>query len=897
MSLEGTNSPRPSGSGDKTKDHGVLPVPVPFGKYYLLEKVATGGMAEVFKAKAFGVEGFERLLAVKRILGAIAEDTEFISMFIDEAKIAGRLNHANIAQIFDLGKADGSYFIAMEYISGLDCRGLFERYRRLGKKIGVDMACYIAMKVCEGLDYAHNKTDSLSNPLNIVHRDISPQNVLVSYEGEVKVIDFGIAKAAGKSTQTQVGILKGKFSYMSPEQVRGLTLDRRSDLFSLNIVLYELLTLERLFLGESDFETLEKIRKVEVAPPTLYNPHIPKELEDIVLRGLAKDPNQRYQTAHEMQQALQKFMFNQSLYFTNKDLASTLQEVADDELALERQKQEYYQTLDIETIRLQSGEVDGPAVQRGTGKGLDWDDDEIATTVYHSGHDDDLLEIDELELDDIDDWETSPETAPELVKPLPPPPPPLPANSTGSTDALRPVTGDGWDRIVAPVDADVTPDPEVKPAKRPSGIYAPPPRRSSRAGLWMALVLLLCAVGVAAFVLIPWGPNVEVLFEPTPSEVDILLNESIVHQGSTPFTFTDVDPGTYTVTISAPGYQPMTMNHTFENGQRYRIDWTLLPEAPPGLSVNSVPAGAHVLVDGQDSGLLTPATLTSLTRGGHEIRLERNGFLPATESVSLSDEPVTLEQTLLVAEFRALLQLEPADSAYILMERDTGLEVRTGAGSADLAGLDGSKHYLLIIEAPGHLRHSEVIAPSPEAVRSLQVRLEIDPNAEQGAVPPTSAEADPSGQTPGPDTPTEEPEPTTAEPEDERTPDQIAASEERRRAREERRRLQREADAAAQQDTPDEPDTPESDGPVVVETDEPVEQVASADPGRLSVQSRPSAGVFVDGQFIGYTPIQNFALPPGNYTVRLVREEFGLDYSRSVTIQAGEGERVIHRHD
>jgi serine/threonine protein kinase len=245
-----------------------LKKPIPFGKYYLLERINVGGMAEVFKAKTFGVEGFERLLAVKRILPNIAEDEEFIAMFIDEAKIAVQLQHANIAQIFDLGKVEDSYFIALEYVPGKDLRSIFDRLRGRGEVMTIQQACHIIMQVCEGLDYAHNKRDAQGRELHLVHRDISPQNVLIGYDGEVKLIDFGIAKAAGKASKTQAGILKGKFGYMSPEQVRGLPIDRRSDIFSVGIVLYELLTNERLFVGESDFSTLEKVRNVEIMPPS-----------------------------------------------------------------------------------------------------------------------------------------------------------------------------------------------------------------------------------------------------------------------------------------------------------------------------------------------------------------------------------------------------------------------------------------------------------------------------------------------------------------------------------------------------------------------------------------------------------------------------------------------------
>ncbi|MFB6265415.1 MAG: serine/threonine protein kinase, partial [Bradymonadaceae bacterium] len=338
------------------KDIGILSEPVPFGKYYLLERISVGGMAEIYKAKAFGVEGFERVLAVKKILSNIAEDESFIEMFVDEAKIAGQLNHPNIAQIYDLGKVDDAYYIALEYISGKDLKTIFERSRRVGESVDIPQICYVCKKVCEGLDHAHEKTNSQGEPLNIVHRDVSPQNILISYEGEVKIIDFGIAKAQGKTSQTQVGVLKGKFSYMSPEQVRGLQVDHRSDLFSLGIVLYEMLTLERLFLGESDFDTLEKIRKVEMSPPSLYNPNIPDQLEDIVLKALAKDPDDRFQSAAEMAQALERFMRDQDYYYGNKELGAFMKETFEDDLEFERQKLEYFRDLELEPP-VQAGEV------------------------------------------------------------------------------------------------------------------------------------------------------------------------------------------------------------------------------------------------------------------------------------------------------------------------------------------------------------------------------------------------------------------------------------------------------------------------------------------------------------------------------------------------------------
>ncbi|HET7501426.1 MAG TPA: protein kinase [Kofleriaceae bacterium] len=319
--------------------------PVPFGKYLLLDRISVGGMAEVFKAKSYGVEGFEKIIAIKRILPTMGEDRDFIKMFIDEAKIAGQLAHANICQIFELGRIDGSHFIAMEYIWGKDLLQIQNRLRKIKQPMPIPMACFTIAKVLEGLDYAHRKRDPLGRPLEIVHRDCSPQNVLVSYEGEVKVIDFGIAKATSRNSRTMAGVLKGKFGYMSPEQVRGLPLDRRSDLFALGTMLYECLTGDRLFQGETDFSTLEKVRNVDIRPPREINPNIPQAVEAVILKALAKDVDERYQWCSEMLADLQAFLMSQDVVFTAKSLSSWLKEVFATEIDRERQQLEQYKRV------------------------------------------------------------------------------------------------------------------------------------------------------------------------------------------------------------------------------------------------------------------------------------------------------------------------------------------------------------------------------------------------------------------------------------------------------------------------------------------------------------------------------------------------------------------------
>jgi serine/threonine protein kinase len=319
--------------------------PVPFGKYLLLDRISVGGMAEVFKAKSYGVEGFEKIIAIKRILPTMGEDRDFIKMFIDEAKIAGQLAHTNICQIFELGRIDGSHFIAMEYIWGKDLLQIQNRLRKLKSQMPIAMACFVIAKVLEGLDYAHRKRDPLGRPLEIVHRDCSPQNVLVSYEGEVKVIDFGIAKATSRNSRTMAGVLKGKFGYMSPEQVRGLPLDRRSDIFAIGTMFYECLTGERLFQGETDFSTLEKVRNVDIQTPRSVNPAIPEAVEQVILKALAKDVEDRYQWCSEMLADIQHYLISQEVVFTAKSLSGNLKDTFSADLERERAQLETYKRV------------------------------------------------------------------------------------------------------------------------------------------------------------------------------------------------------------------------------------------------------------------------------------------------------------------------------------------------------------------------------------------------------------------------------------------------------------------------------------------------------------------------------------------------------------------------
>ncbi|AUX38625.1 uncharacterized protein SOCE26_000020 [Sorangium cellulosum] len=306
-----------------------------FGRYRLLERLGEGGMAEVFKAKSFGVEGFEKVLVIKRILPKLAEQGRFVDMFVHEAKLAVRLSHANIVQVFDLGRVDHpngdptSYFIAMEYVPGLDLATLLARCRRAKRPIPLGMAVFLTAEIAKALDHAHRRRDEQSRPLGIVHRDISPQNILLSWEGEVKVTDFGIAKATQSMTEEEVGEkragrIRGKLAYMSPEQSRAGAIDGRSDLFSLGTVLYEMLAGSNPFTAPTAFEVMRRLQASEYPPLALVRPDVPRPLADIVSTMLARSAEDRFPDAGRLHEALLGYFYATGERFGANDLAEFL---------------------------------------------------------------------------------------------------------------------------------------------------------------------------------------------------------------------------------------------------------------------------------------------------------------------------------------------------------------------------------------------------------------------------------------------------------------------------------------------------------------------------------------------------------------------------------------------
>ncbi len=296
-------------------------------RYRVTERLEAGGMAEVFLGEVVGMQGFKKRVAIKRVLPHLAQNKAFMGMFLDEARLGARLDHANIVSVFDIGAADNTYFLVMEYVDGCNLKALMEGLRKQGVPFPLGPAVFIAQEACRGLSYAHELTDEQGEPLHIVHRDISPPNILISKRGEVKVTDFGLAKAATQLEKTDPGVVKGKFGYLSPEAAMGQEVDARADLFALGVVLWEMLAGRRLFLGESDYHTVKLVQAAEVPSLRQLHPDVDEAFEQVLRKALARDPRDRFQTAREMGDALAGYLFSRQLKVTSYDVAALVKQV------------------------------------------------------------------------------------------------------------------------------------------------------------------------------------------------------------------------------------------------------------------------------------------------------------------------------------------------------------------------------------------------------------------------------------------------------------------------------------------------------------------------------------------------------------------------------------------
>jgi len=595
--------------------------PTPFGRYLLLDKVASGGMAEVWRAKLVGQGGFERIIAIKKILPHVAEDADFITMFTDEAKITVQLQHSNIGQVYEFDKLDDIFYIAMEYISGKDLKSVWSNSRARKQLIPLELSCLVVQRMAEGLDYAHQRKDNFGKPLGIVHRDVSPQNCLISWDGEVKVIDFGIAKAADKAGHTRAGTLKGKFAYMAPEQIRGLPLDGRADVFALGVVLYELVTGRRGFQAEggSEFSLLEKVRKVEIKPPTMVNRDLPQEIERIIFKALAKDRENRYQTGADLAEDLQRFLLSRGKPPNRNDLGRYLRENFTVDYDKERLRLESYKDV----------EWSGPTPTARTAPAAPIAPQPVPASLAAVQ----AALAEEHALGEPSAFESG-ASSPTRTS--------IPGHLAGASTSYV-MAGQVYDENTAHTP---TRPPMAVGATRTDVVVAPPrPRGGLLAALIVVPLVLLAAIGAGAYVFLKPKPGTIALTVAGPPSATVELDGAVVGTAS-PTLAIKADAGPHVLVIREPGYAPESRPVVLEAGKLVVINPTLQIQ-PAAVSVVSVPGGAPIFIDDKPTGQVTPAKVEVEPDVPHRVSLVHERFHRVDETVTVkAGEQAALELTL-----------------------------------------------------------------------------------------------------------------------------------------------------------------------------------------------------------------------------------------------------------
>jgi len=436
-------------------------------RYRVIRKLDSGGMAEVYLGEAESLHGFKKKVAIKRVLPELAQNRQFIAMFLDEARISLHLNHANIVQVFDIGVADDTYFIVMEYVDGVNLKHILEATRQRGFPAPVPVGVYIMIEVCKALSYAHELNDESGKLKGLVHRDVSPPNVLLSLRGEVKLVDFGLAKAVGQLEHTDPGVIKGKFSYLSPEAVAQEEVDARADIFAAGILLWEILTNERLFLGDTDLETVNLVRQAHVPSVVNLNSQVPPALERVIRRALSRDRNQRYQTAREFGDALAEILFTHGMKVTNFDIGSMVNELISADLGRGAEPSRIERLIEEELLRFTT--IDEVSVPAPLSPDTDFSDNQGSAPLDSALFEDPRQWAGEL-LGPIEDSQEIRTQGPDLHAPMAPNP------------GLEP------GELARALEADETSQGRAQPAR---------PRKSSLALKIVLAVLLIALLGVS----------------------------------------------------------------------------------------------------------------------------------------------------------------------------------------------------------------------------------------------------------------------------------------------------------------------------------------------------------------------------------------------------------------
>jgi len=691
--------------------------PKPFGKYFLIEKLATGGMAEIYKAKTFGVDGFEKILAIKRILPHCAVDKEFINMLVDEAKLSVLLSHTNIVQVYDLGKVGDDYFISMEFINGINLREVLNRAKEINEKFTEDVVVYIISETCKGLDYAHSKKDNESKPLNIVHRDISPQNILLSFEGEVKIVDFGIAKAAMNISHTMAGILKGKISYMSPEQALGKPIDRKTDIFSTGLILYEMLTGEKLFTGETQFEVLKKIRTTRLNENS-FPDSIPLGLRKILAKGLAYSVKDRYDNAGDMQIDLTRYLYSTYIDFTPRKLSGLMRTLFAQEIETKTAVKKEEVSIDSKTRSIMIDQVGSQEniVHRDneevTGGVVDKQPTQTFIESFISGQEDDEL--------------------PEITR-------------TGQ--------GPAPEAAPAPKPAKAAPTPAAaKPTAAPTPAKAATPK-TKKSKSWLVLpiaAMLLIGGGLGAYYKTDWfkakppsPPPPEVFgvlqINSTPEGAQVFINDAETNM-VTPATVKTLKVGeTDKITLKKAKFKDWTKTVTVADPNPISMTPTLEVIPVGALKVVTTPPGAKIFFDGKDTGKVSPATFEDLPLSQtYSVKLMMDKFRPVEEPVTIySIEPKEFNKKLEEILFAPIrVTSVPAGAHIFLNSNDTGLNT-----PASLPEQEVGKRYTIRLAKQGFQDVNRSIDLADKAGVAVQERLIAEKTPEQIAQEKAKQEA------------------------------------------------------------------------------------------------------------------------------------------------------------
>jgi serine/threonine protein kinase len=695
---------------------------VAFGRYEVIRRIATGGMAEIFLARERRMEGFERPVVLKRVIPQFAKEQDLTQMFLQESRTAALLEHPNIVRVYDFGQELGIFYLAMEFIHGETISEIWKQGVQQKRLLPLPYTLQIIADAAKGLDYAHKRRDLSGKPLGIVHRDISPQNIMVSFDGIVKVVDFGIAKVANKLQQTNAGIIKGKFAYMSPEQARGERVDARSDTFALGILLYELTTGRRLFRAPSDVQTIQKVASCEVVPPTERIPQYPKPLEQIVLKALAAQPQDRYQDGRDFAEAIEGYMRDRKL--EPKGFPEYLRSLFPD-------KQEIDLTTpdaDAETFLL------GTSAPAPREEPAGFMTAAVPVVALEGNAVQVLLEESEgLEETNPGDLSLTTLDAAERAAPAQ-----APAPSPSAPKASPQAPGGLITQVPGAAPSGLLESPTAPPSRRAlmtTGEYilqglgkAPPSERNTRL-VWLVLGGAVAFVGLVLAAFFLWGNapvavhssaatgNLEIVTR--PSEAMIYLDGS-KQPDLTPTKLTGLTPGVpYTVKVSKEGYFPKTQEVTIDaRTGSATINFVLNPSKKGKFQVNTNPPGASITLDGVDTGKRSPAPLFDVTLGEeHTLLLEKKGYKPETYTFSLSSEEE--KNTALIA-LKVETQPDPNTSAFlgVVCTEQVSVflgEVPIGKTPLEKLPVSAGRHDLVLLDARGKKHvHSLSLRPGEE---------------------------------------------------------------------------------------------------------------------------------------------------------------------------------------